>query len=223
MKNINKTRIITIDGPAGAGKTTVSRELASRLGCVYVDTGSLYRGVAYEVCRCNLNWHDDAELDTLLSSISFELKLHHGGLYRLFSSGQDITNYIRTPEITMLSSDLSAKAAVRQALLGFQREIGKTSDAIFEGRDMGTVVFPDADYKFFLYADLNTRALRRYSEMNGSKTLDEIKQSIELRDNSDSSREIAPLKPAEDAIMVDSTNLNHGEVVDKILSYINQN
>ncbi|MBF0377017.1 MAG: (d)CMP kinase [Desulfamplus sp.] len=219
------TRIITIDGPAGAGKTTVSKLLAARLGCAYVDTGSLYRGVAYEVCRCGLNWHNDDELDALLSSISFELKLQPEGVYRLFSSGQDITDYIRTPEITMISSDLSAKKAVRQALLGFQREIAKNNDAVFEGRDMGTVVFPDASYKFFLSADLEIRALRRYNEsvikdVEQKQTLPEIEQSIALRDRNDSSRNIAPLKPAEDAIMIDSTELTPEQVVDKIAAYM---
>ncbi|MBF0257834.1 MAG: (d)CMP kinase [Desulfamplus sp.] len=227
----SKTKIITIDGPAGAGKTTVSKELSSRLGCVYVDTGSLYRAVAYEVCRCSVNWQDDEELSALLSSLSFDLKLQTGGTPRLFSSGQDITDYIRTPEITKLSSDVSAKTLVRHALLGFQREIARNSDAVFEGRDMGTVVFPDADHKFFLFADLKIRAIRRYSQNNNAdilqqsdaghtQTLAEVEEAISKRDQNDSSREEAPLKPADDAIMIDSTDLAPDEVVDKILSYI---
>lgn len=231
MKSKKKTRIVTIDGPAGAGKTTVSKEISARLGCVYVDTGSLYRGVAYEVCRCNINWHDDKELDALLASLSFDLKLQPGGISRIFSSGQDITDYIRTPEITMLSSDISAKHAVRHALLGFQREIALNSDAVFEGRDMGTVVFPDAAHKFFLFADLKARALRRYNEINSSDstqsleatnnlTLLEVEQSISTRDKNDSSREESPLKPAEDAIMIDSTNLSTEDVVNTIMGHI---
>lgn len=223
MKSKKRTRIITIDGPAGAGKTTVSKAISARLGCVYVDTGSLYRGVAYEVCRCSIDWQNDEELNTLLTSISFDLKLQPGGKPRIFSAGQDITDYIRTPEITMLSSEVSAKTAVRQALLGFQREIAQNMDAVFEGRDMGTVVFPDAEHKFFLFADLKTRALRRYNEthtIDNSQTIDEVERSISLRDTNDSSRDQAPLKPAADAIMVDSTHLTHDEVVDKIMSYI---
>ncbi|MBF0301484.1 MAG: (d)CMP kinase [Desulfamplus sp.] len=256
----NEKRIITIDGPSGAGKTTISKLLAKHLGYVYVDTGSLYRGVAYEVCRCSINWEDDDELNVLLTSLAFELKLDTGGTYHLFSSGQDITDYIRTPEITMLSSDLSAKRAVRQALLGFQKDIAQKGDAVFEGRDMGTVVFPDANYKFFLSADLKTRALRRYNEINQNQsssksydekqlpdeqqtfeqpnkpdqaqtidstqdiddyqTLDEIENAISLRDKNDSSRDIAPLKPANDAIMIDSTDLTLEEVVNKIISCI---
>jgi len=226
MNSKKRTRIITIDGPAGAGKTSVSRAVSARMGCVYVDTGSLYRGVAYEVCRCNVNWQDDEELDTLLASISFDLKLQPGGDPRIFSAGQDITDYIRTPEITMLSSDVSSKPAVRKALLGFQRDIASNIDAVFEGRDMGTVVFPDAEYKFFLFADLKTRALRRYNQTcinDHGQTIEEVEQAISLRDRNDSSRDQAPLKPAEDAVLIDSTDLTYDEVVDKIMAHISTN
>ena len=160
--NQNKTRIITIDGPAGAGKTTVSKALSHTLGCIYVDTGALYRGVAYEVARCTVDVENSTELEILLQSLVLELKMDTDGLH-LHSSGQEITQYIRTPEITMLASSVSAIPAVREKLLGIQSKIAQKSDAVFEGRDMGTVVFPNADHKFFLVADLETRALRRLS------------------------------------------------------------
>ncbi len=219
---MNKTRIITIDGPAGAGKTTVSRALSECLGCIYVDTGALYRGVAYEVSRCNVEIQNDAELEDLLQTIRLELKIKSDGLH-LYSSGQDISLYIRTPEITMLASSASAIPIVRRKLLGIQREIAEKNDAVFEGRDMGTVVFPDADHKFFLFADLKIRALRRFNETDRKEQpLDEVAAAMAHRDQNDTSRKAAPLKAAENAVRIDSTHLTVEEVIHEILSHINQ-
>ncbi|SLM30835.1 Cytidylate kinase [Desulfamplus magnetovallimortis] len=216
----SKPLIITIDGPAGAGKTTVSKALSTRLGCIYVDTGALYRGVAYEIQRCNFNIERTAEIEDFLSGIELNLKMEKDGLH-LYSLSQDITDYIRTPEITMLASSVSAMPAVREKLLGIQRSIAEFNDAVFEGRDMGTIVFPDADYKFFLYADLEIRARRRYSETDKKEqTLDEVAASMAVRDKNDSSRSEAPLKPAADAVMVDSTHMNVEDVVEKMMAHI---
>ncbi|MBT6340497.1 MAG: (d)CMP kinase, partial [Desulfobacula sp.] len=159
-----KTRIITIDGPAGAGKTTISRLLSKKLGCVYVDTGALYRGAAYEIQRKGIDWENDDALESFLKNLDLNFLMENNSLI-LISSGIDITDCIRTPEISMLASASSAKPQVRKALLGIQRNIAETKDAVFEGRDMGTVVFPGAQYKFFLFADLSVRAKRRYNEM----------------------------------------------------------
>jgi cytidylate kinase len=215
-----KHRIITIDGPAGAGKTSVSKLLAHRLGCIYVDTGALYRGVAYEIDRQNIDWKNDAALEKFLSGLDLELVMEDADP-ALISSGRDITDSIRTAEISMLASVTSAKPAVRAALLKIQRNIAKTNDAVFEGRDMGTVVFPDARYKFFLFADLKIRAKRRFDEMSGkSCDINEIEQQMKQRDENDSQRAIAPLKPASDAVMIDSSLLNIEQVVDKMLDVI---
>jgi cytidylate kinase len=214
------TRIITIDGPAGAGKTTVSRLLAQKLGCVYVDTGSLYRGVAYEIKRQHIDWENDAALERFLKDLDLNFVMEKEELV-LMSSGRDISNFIRTPEISMLASSSSAKPQVRAALLDIQRNIAKTKDTVFEGRDMGTMVFPNAAYKFFLFADLSVRAKRRYNEMpEETKDINQVQKQMEIRDNNDSKRQLAPLKPAVDAVKIDSSFLTIKQVVGKMLRII---
>lgn len=202
--------LITIDGPAGAGKTTVSKMLARELDYRYLDTGALYRAVAYEVRAAGVSIDDDQGLSDLCGSLRLDLAAD-----RLLSNAKDITEQIRSPDITMLASSVSARPVVRQALLDIQINMGRGKGLVAEGRDMGTVVFPQADLKFFLDAAVRQRALRRYAQNGGSngQTLEEIEQDIRRRDNNDSSRDIAPLKPAHDAIIVDSTVLNAQQVV----------
>ncbi|RLB91577.1 MAG: (d)CMP kinase [Deltaproteobacteria bacterium] len=215
-----KHRIITIDGPAGAGKTTISKLLAKKLGCVYVDTGALYRGVAYEIKKQEIDWENDVCLDAFLKSLDLNFSRVKDTLL-LTSSKKDITPYIRTPEITMLASASSAKNQIRSALLDIQRNIAQSQDTVFEGRDMGTVVFPDAPFKFFLFADLSVRAKRRYEEMpEAQKDIQKVQQDMEKRDTNDSQRKEAPLMVAPDAIKIDSSCLTIPEVVDKILKFI---
>lgn len=214
------TRIITIDGPAGAGKTTVSKQLAKTLECVYVDTGALYRGVAYEIDRQEINWKDDTVLESFLKTLDLNFVMADNN-FILMSSGKDITGQIRSPEITMLASASSARPLVRKALLGIQRSIADVQDAVFEGRDMGTVVFPDAAYKFFLFADLNVRARRRYDEMHDGKTdIKSVKSQMATRDKNDASRASAPLKAAHDAVRIDSSDLSVDQVVAKMIQWI---
>jgi len=213
-------RIITIDGPAGAGKTTISNLLARKLGCVYVDTGALYRGVAYEINKQKIDWEKDEPLEKFLKHLDLNFIMEQGALV-LTSSQKDITPYIRSPEISMLASATSARPQVRSALLDIQRSIAQTKDAVFEGRDMGTVVFPDAQYKFFLFADLSIRAKRRYEEMpEKQKDLQRVQQEMEKRDTNDSRRKEAPLMAAPDAVKIDSTCLTIAEVVDEIMKNI---
>ena len=216
-----KKLLITIDGPAGAGKTTVSRALADRLGYRYIDTGALYRAVALAVKIQGSNPENDAELKRICSELELAFVEKEEGL-RLFSNGEDISDRIRTTEITMLASAISARPVVREYLLDMQRNMGKDKNAVFEGRDMGTVVFPDADLKFFLNASDRTRALRRYDELKSksTRTLEEVGVDIQHRDRNDSTRELAPLRPARDAIMVDSTDLSVTEVVELMVSHI---
>ena len=218
-----KKLLITIDGPAGAGKTTVSRALAERLGYRYIDTGALYRGVAYEVKRRGIDSENEVELQDLCRQIRLGFESEGKGL-RLYSNGVDISDYIRTPEISMLASAVSAKSTVRDYLLEVQRDIGQKKAAVFEGRDMGTVVFPEADVKFFLDASSKSRALRRYQELDAgsSQSLEEVAHDMQQRDTNDSTRSLAPLKPADDAIRVDSSELSVQKVVDLMLSHIDK-
>ena len=217
---ISKRLVITIDGPAGAGKTTVSRALADRLGYKYIDTGALYRGVAYEAISKGLSYDDDNGLERMCAGISLKFVRRKKEL-RLISNDSDITDLIRTPEITMFASAVSARSVVRKYLLDLQRDMGREKGVVFEGRDMGTVVFPDADIKFFLDASHKNRALRRYREMEQetSQTLEDVERDMKQRDENDSSRELAPLKPAEDAEIIDSTDISANEVVELMLSY----
>ncbi len=216
-----KKMLITIDGPAGAGKTTVSRALAGRLGYRYIDTGALYRAVALAAKTQGSNPENDGELKDLCTELHLTFAEKAEDL-RLFLNGEDITDHIRTAEITMLASAISARPVVREFLLELQRTLGKEKAAVFEGRDMGTVVFPDADLKFFLDASIGTRALRRYEEVKSrsTQTLEEVDLDIRRRDRNDSARELAPLKPAQDAIVVDSTDLSVAEVVELMVSHI---
>ena len=219
-----KNRIITIDGPAGSGKTTVSKALAQRLGCIYVDTGALYRGVAFELQRQKIDYKEDKALEKFLKSLDLTFAIdgdHDNGQFLLLSSGRDITPYIRTPEISMLASLSSARPLIRSALLNVQRNIADEQDAVFEGRDMGTVVFPGASFKFFLFADITIRAKRRFDEMpEEEKNFTQVQKEMEIRDYNDSNRVAAPLKPAEDAIHINSSDLTIGQVIEKMLEHI---
>ena len=216
-----KDLLIVIDGPAGAGKTTISRALADRLGYRYVDTGALYRGVAFEATAVGVNPDDDEGLNRLCKTLVLEFRSIDAGL-RLISNNADITDRIRSPEISMMASAVSARSVVRKYLLDIQREMGRQKGVVFEGRDMGTVVFPDADVKFFLDASIDIRARRRFVEIGSktAKTIDKIRKDVERRDKNDSTRTLAPLKPAEDAIIIDSTDLTIEGVVEAMLSHI---
>jgi cytidylate kinase len=215
--------LVTIDGPAGAGKTSVSRKLAEALGYRYIDTGALYRSIALAASEKGIPADDDASLETLCANLNLDFETQNHGL-RVMLNGRDVTDKIRTPRITMLASAISARPVVRRYLLVIQRKLGASKKAVFEGRDMGTVVFPDADFKFFLYADPSIRARRRYAELKAkggdSPSLATVEQDMAARDRNDSSRQAAPLKPAPDAIHIDSSNTGIDGVVAMMLEHI---
>jgi cytidylate kinase len=194
-----KGLLVTIDGPGGAGKTTVSRLLAKALGYTYVDTGALYRAVALGVLSEKCSANEDSKVAQICRRLRFRFENSPKGL-RLYMNEVDVTDEIRTQEITMLASAVSAKPVVREYLLGVQRGMGKNGGVVFEGRDMGTVVFPEADVKFFLDA--------------------EVRQTMYRRDKDDSSRVLAPLKPAHDAVRIDSTSLEIDGVVELMLGHV---
>jgi len=218
-----KKSVVTIDGPAGAGKTTVSRMLADRLGYRYIDTGALYRAIALAVLEGGIDSKDDAALKKICTDLSLRYVQTETGP-RLLSNGRDVTDRLRTPQITMLASAVSARPVVRQFLMGVQRAMGREKGAVFEGRDMGTVVFPDADVKFYLDAPEKIRAMRRFLELRPKTelTLEEVERDLLRRDKNDSTRAEAPLKPALDAIRIDSADLAPEEVVAVMLGHIDR-
>jgi len=209
--------IVAIDGPAGAGKSTVSKLLARRLGFALVDTGAIYRSVALMARREGIASDDDARLGELLSRIHIHFQVV-GEENRVFLDGQDVSSDIRAPEISMGASQVSSRPVVRAGLLALQRRLALEAEngAILEGRDIGTVVFPDADAKFFLQASPEVRARRRFEELfqkGVEATLEQVLADQMQRDKDDSARAVAPLKAAEDAIRVDSSALPLSEVV----------
>ena len=213
---------IAIDGPSGAGKSTVARSLAKRLGYVYIDTGAMYRCLALRVKQKGISPEDELTL----SQLAFSLPIHFvtgRGQTHVFCEGEDITEAIRTPEISRLASFISKQKSVREALVQMQRKMGKEGGAVLEGRDIGTVVFPDADLKFYLDAESDERARRRYDEMveKGVKVdFKETREELSQRDYDDMHRVHSPLKKAEDAVFIDSTHRSVEEVVDEMVRVI---
>jgi len=214
---------IAIDGPAGAGKSTIAKILSKSLGITYLDTGAMYRTVALKAIREGINTRDEASLEKLVSDIDIKIEYHEDEQH-IFLDGEDVSGLIRTPEVSKGASDVSAVKAVRIRMVELQREIAAGQSVVMDGRDIGTFVLPDAKYKFFLNASLEERARRRYKEQieKGIKdiTLEDVMRDIEYRDKNDSSRDFAPLAKAEDAIEIDTTDMTVQQVVEKILSII---
>lgn len=214
--------VITIDGPAGAGKSTTAKFLASRLGYRYLDTGALYRALAWQVKARGIDVSQAHMMEYMLNSTKLDFSFQNSNI-RVLINAHDVSQEIRAPEITRLSSSIATLPIVRDWLLPIQRNLARGGGIVAEGRDMGTRVFPEADVKFFLDADLAARSERRFHEVAqaGHQTnLQEVTQEVQNRDSQDKSRSIAPLKPAPDAIVIDSSRMTVEQVVEAMLEHI---
>ena len=213
---------IAIDGPAGAGKSTIARKAAAELGFIYVDTGALYRSVAYYCISARADVNTAESVEKLLPEITPELRFIDG-VQHVFVNGSDVSDKIRTPEVSMAASKVSAIPAVRAFLFDLQKKIARENDIIMDGRDIGTVVLPDADLKIFLTASPEARADRRYAELKDkpdAPAYEQVLADIIKRDHDDSTRAIAPLKQADDAVLCDTTKLSLEESVQTIIGMI---
>ena len=211
--------VITIDGPAGSGKSTISRLLAKKIGYLYLDTGAMYRAVALAAKREKIHLNDGKALGELCNSLDLRFMTDQAPP-RLFLNGEDISAAIRSPEMDMASSEVSAVSEVRKAMTGLQRKMAKGMTLVAEGRDMGTVVFPDAKHKFYLTASLKIRTERRHKErLERGETVHRafVESQLKKRDHQDETRPIAPLRPAEDAKIIDTTEMTPEQVIGTIL------
>lgn len=213
---------IAIDGPAGAGKSTIAKILAARLGILYLDTGAMYRAIGYKAIKSGVSVTDLELVEKMLKETDVDVKIADG-VQHVYVDGEDVSGVIRTPEVSKAASDISALPPVRHAMVALQRIIAAKQDTVLDGRDIGTFVLPKAEYKFFLTASAEERAKRRYKELvarGGKCDLDKIRADIEMRDYNDSHRALAPLKKADDAVEVDTTFMTIEEVADKLASYV---
>lgn len=212
-----RKKIIALDGPAGAGKSSVSKMVAKRLNCTYLDTGAMYRAITYEALKRNIS--EEKEIVQMVENLNMDICAKEDTMH-VFIEGEDITQYLRTSEVSSNVSRVSAFQGVRNAMVKLQRKVAEKGNAVLDGRDIGTVVLPDADLKIFLTASVHTRALRRYKELKDTDTtLERIEEEIKRRDNLDMTRKISPLRKADDAILLDNSDLTLEETADKIISY----
>ncbi|NQU67319.1 MAG: (d)CMP kinase [Candidatus Marinimicrobia bacterium] len=213
--------IIAIDGPAASGKSTTAKKVAHRLRFMYLDTGAMYRAVTLYFLHNKTSLSDPQEISNALNTINI-----HFTDNRIFMNDIDVTDDIRSNQINNLVSEVSAVSAIREKMVEWQRKIGEKQDIVIEGRDIGTHVFPGADHKFFIIADVLERARRRYDDLTGNMedvSLDDVVSQLQTRDRKDSTRIFSPLRQAKDAILIDTTHLTIDEQVDAIIGIINQN
>ncbi len=216
--------VVTIDGPTASGKSTVARAVAARLGSIYVDTGAMYRSVALAAMRRGLDLSDADAVARLAQTLAIEFRQDARGL-RVVLNGEDVTEAIRTPEVSDGASIVSTSPGVRTAMVARQREMGADGGVVMEGRDIGTVVFPDAEVKIFLKASLEARARRRHDELKArgvNVDFDEVRRTEAQRDQRDETRALSPLRPAADAVVLDTTNQAVEEVIETIVRLVRE-
>lgn len=216
---------VAIDGPSGAGKSTIAKAVAERFGFIYVDTGAIYRTVGLAVCRAALDPQDKAAVIALLPSLDIAFAHAEDGLQHMYLNGEDVSGQIRTPEISMYASKVSAIAEVRSFLMEMQRSMARRTSVIMDGRDIGTVVLPQAALKIFLTASAKARAERRYKELcekGQTVTFDEVLRDMAERDEKDSTRDAAPLHAADDAVLLDTSALTLSESIDAVAALVEQ-
>lgn len=216
---------VAIDGPAGAGKSTIARKVAEELGYLYVDTGAIYRTVGLYARQMEADPHNEQAVSALLPSLQVELRVEADGIQHMYLNGADVTGEIRAPEISRYASAVSALPSVRAFLLEMQRALARTQNVVMDGRDIGTVVLPEATVKIFLTADPKVRALRRWKELQekgSTDSFDQVLKEVEQRDYADSHRAIAPLRQAEDAILVNTSALTLEESIAVMLRTVKE-
>lgn len=216
---------IAIDGPSGVGKSTISRKAAEKFGFIYVDTGAIYRTIGLATKIRGVSLDDTAAVIELLPTLEIELKYNDAGEQHMYLDGNDVSRDIRLPEVSMLASKVSAIPAVREFLIDMQRGMAEKYDVIMDGRDIGTVILPNADLKIFLTADVRDRARRRYEELRAKgmeKPFDEVLAEMEKRDEQDTQRAAAPLKAADDAVLLDTSGNTLEESIDEVCRLISE-
>lgn len=222
---MSHSQVIAIDGPSGSGKSTMARLLAEKLGVLFIDTGSMYRALAYASNSRGLKFEEGPELNNFLSNLNLEYGISKDVLIKV--DGKDLTQKIREHETSRLASQISKLTSVRVFLVNFQRELAKSSVCVMEGRDIGTVVFPDSFCKIFVTASVEVRSMRRLNQLKENNednhTLEEVMKDVEKRDYEDMNREVAPLKPAEDSIILDTSEMNSDEVLNKLIELCKNN
>ncbi|MBI4982080.1 MAG: (d)CMP kinase [Candidatus Omnitrophica bacterium] len=214
---------IAIDGPAGAGTSTIAKIIAQKLGFLYIDTGAMYRALTFKVLEEGVDIRNTVEIINLARKTSIDLINNPDGSLKVMLDSKDVSREIREPRITKHVSDIAKIKEVRDVMLTLQRNLGNRGNSILDGRDIGTVVFPNAEKKFYLDAYLGERANRRHKELHGlgqKVSLCSVEADLQNRDTIDSTREVAPLKKADDAVYIDTTNLNIEQVAEKVLTYL---
>ena len=217
--------IIAIDGPAASGKSTTAKLVAKKLNIIYLDTGAMYRTVTLQLLRSNINFDNSYKVSTILDNMIIDMYDYKGkNVVKL--NNEDISELIRSTDVTKHVSEVSSLSGVRKSMVAMQREIGNKSDCVVEGRDIGTIVFPNAEYKFYIVADIKMRAQRRLKELEQMgiiKSLDDVMSDLKVRDHKDSNRDNSPLRKADNAVQIDTSNLSIDEQVNFIINHIKNN